>query len=84
MVKLIRKDCKMSIKFEDYGFTPDWINLPEMVSETKILSSVVYDSRCSHCNNIIAPGEHHIPCGGLSVSSKGGSYKYEQCLSMRG
>lgn len=74
----------MSIKFEDYGNLPEWATAPGMISETKISSSVVYDSRCSHCNNIIAPGEHHIPCGDLSVPSKGGSYKYKQCLSMRG
>ena len=66
----------MSIKLEDYGNLPEWATAPGMISETKISSSVVYDSRCSHCNNIIAPGEHHIPCGG--------SYKYKQCLSMRG
>ena len=73
----------MSIKFEDYGFTPDWINLPEMVSETKILSSVVYDSRCSHCNNINAPGEHHNPVRDLYIPGRGGSYKTKQCMLTR-
>ena len=69
-IKRIRKNETegkgMSIKFEDYGSIPDWARTPNIVSETKsTASSVNYDNKCNHCNNIIAPGESHIPIGDL-------------------
>ena len=75
----------MSIKFEDYGSIPDWARTPNIVSETKsTASSVNYDNKCNHCNNIIAPGESHIPIGDLMIPNRGGSNKVKQCMLMRG
>ena len=74
----------MSIKFEDYGLYPEWAKTPGIISERKATSSSIkYDNRCSHCNNIIMPGESHIPVGDLNVPSRGGSFKFKQCMSIR-
>ena len=87
-IKRIRKrkteGNKMSMKFEEYGSLPEWARTPNIISEAKAASpSVNYDKRCSHCNNIIASGESHLPVGDLMVPSRGGSFKSKQCMSIR-
>ena len=73
----------MSIKFEDYGSMPEWARTPNIVSETRVPLSVICGNRCSHCNNIIKPGESHNPVRDLYIPGRGGSYKTKQCMLTR-
>lgn len=87
-IKRIRKrkieGNKMSIKLKGYSNLSEWAISKGMIGARQATSSSInYDNRCSHCNNIITPGESHIPYGDLNVPSRGGSCKFKQCVSIR-